>query len=67
MARRNPFLMPPMPRITKCLDRIGTIQVGRKSVRLSFAPCLLAKVPDRPERLHEIKHDGYRLIVLGGS
>jgi ATP-dependent DNA ligase len=31
-----------------------------------FAPCIPTrgtKVPDRPEWLHEIKHDGYRLIV----
>ena len=31
-----------------------------------FDPCIptkAAKVPDRPEWLHEIKHDGYRLIV----
>ena len=29
-------------------------------------PCLPTrgtKVPDRPEWIHEIKHDGYRLIV----
>ena len=24
---------------------------------------MAAKVPDRPEWIHEIKHDGYRLIV----
>ena len=32
----------------------------------AFDPCIptkAAKVPDRPEWLHEIKHDGYRLIV----
>ena len=32
----------------------------------AFQPCILtkaAKVPDRPEWIHEIKHDGYRLIV----
>jgi bifunctional non-homologous end joining protein LigD len=28
-----------------------------------FAPCIWTKVPNRPEWLHEIKHDGYRLIV----
>jgi ATP-dependent DNA ligase len=31
-----------------------------------FEPCIPSrgtKVPDRPEWLHEIKHDGYRLIV----
>ena len=31
-----------------------------------FDPCIPtrgAKVPDRPEWIHEIKHDGYRLIV----
>jgi bifunctional non-homologous end joining protein LigD len=31
-----------------------------------FDPCIPSrgtKVPDRPERIHEIKHDGYRLIV----
>ena len=31
-----------------------------------FPPCLptpRTKVPDRPEWIHEIKHDGYRLIV----
>ena len=32
----------------------------------AFLPCIptkAAKVPDRPEWIHEIKHDGYRLIV----
>ena len=32
----------------------------------AFEPCIPTrgtKVPDRPEWLHEIKHDGYRLIV----
>jgi len=32
----------------------------------AFDPCIQAhatKVPDRPERFHEIKHDGFRLIV----
>ena len=32
----------------------------------AFDPCIptkAAKVPDRPEWLHEVKHDGYRLIV----
>ena len=31
-----------------------------------FKPCIPTrgdKVPDRPEWIHEIKHDGYRLIV----
>ena len=31
-----------------------------------FEPCLPSrgtKVPDRPEWFHEVKHDGYRLIV----
>ena len=31
-----------------------------------FQPCIptkASKVPDRPEWIHEIKHDGYRLIV----
>jgi len=31
-----------------------------------FEPCIpttVAKVPDRPEWIQEIKHDGYRLIV----
>ena len=34
--------------------------------RSPFEPCIPTKgtkVPDRPEWLHEIKHDGYRLIV----
>ena len=32
----------------------------------TFEPCIptkAAKVPNRPEWIHEIKHDGYRLIV----
>jgi bifunctional non-homologous end joining protein LigD len=32
----------------------------------AFEPCIPTrgtKVPDRPESLHEIKHDGYRLVV----
>jgi bifunctional non-homologous end joining protein LigD len=32
----------------------------------SFEPCIptgATKVPDRPDWIHEIKHDGYRLIV----
>jgi bifunctional non-homologous end joining protein LigD len=31
-----------------------------------FEPCIASgakSVPDRPEWIHEIKHDGYRLIV----
>src|SRR3954452_3762052 len=31
-----------------------------------FEPCIPtkgAKVPDRPEWIHEVKHDGYRLII----
>ena len=31
-----------------------------------FEPCIptkAPKVPDRPEWIHEIKHDGYRLII----
>ena len=34
--------------------------------RSPFGPCIPTrgtKVPDRPEWLHEIKHDGYRLII----
>jgi len=34
--------------------------------KCAFDPCIPTrgtKVPDRPEWLHEIKHDGYRLIV----
>ena len=34
--------------------------------KFPFAPCIPAKavkVPDRAEWIHEIKHDGYRLIV----
>ena len=34
--------------------------------RSPFEPCIPTrgtKVPDRPEWLHEVKHDGYRLIV----
>ena len=30
---------------------------------LPCIPTQAAKVPDRPEWIHEIKHDGYRLIV----
>ena len=35
-------------------------------LKVAFKPCIptkAAKVPDRPEWIHEIKHDGYRLIV----
>jgi hypothetical protein len=28
-------------------------------------PTLAAKPPCRPGRVHEIKHDGYRLTVIG--
>ena len=28
-----------------------------------YIPTKAAKVPDRPEWIHEVKHDGYRLIV----
>jgi hypothetical protein len=34
--------------------------------RSPFDPCIptkAAKVPDRPEWIHEIKHDGYRLMI----
>ena len=32
----------------------------------AFEPCIptkAAKVPNRPEWIHEVKHDGYRLMV----
>ena len=35
-------------------------------LKSAFDPCIPtrgATVPDRPEWIHEIKHDGYRLIV----
>jgi bifunctional non-homologous end joining protein LigD len=35
-------------------------------LRSAFEPCIPTRgtaVPDRPEWIHEIKHDGYRLIV----
>src|SRR6478752_7483782 len=35
-------------------------------LKSAFDPCIPtrgSKVPDRPEWIHEIKHDGYRLIV----
>ena len=35
-------------------------------MRHPFDPCIptkATKVPDRPEWFHEIKHDGYRLII----
>lgn len=35
--------------------------------RSPFDPCIptnAAKVPDRPEWIHEIKHDGYRLMFI---
>jgi bifunctional non-homologous end joining protein LigD len=34
--------------------------------RSAFEPCIPSrgtKVPDRPEWLHEVKHDGYRLLI----
>jgi hypothetical protein len=44
-------------------DAVAYLCFMRKS---AFEPCIPTrgtKVPDRPEWLHEIKHDGYRLIV----
>jgi ATP-dependent DNA ligase len=35
--------------------------------KITFEPCLPTrgtKVPARPDWIHEIKHDGYRLIVV---
>jgi ATP-dependent DNA ligase len=35
-------------------------------IKSVFEPCIptkAAKVPERPEWIHEIKHDGYRLII----
>ena len=35
-------------------------------LKFPFEPCIpikTAKVPDRPEWFHEVKHDGYRPIV----
>jgi hypothetical protein len=35
-------------------------------LKSAFDPCIPTrgtKVPDRPEWIHEIKHDGYRLIM----
>ena len=43
----------------------GLAYLGRMP-RSPFDPCIptkAAKVPDRPEWIHEMKHDGYRLIV----
>src|SRR4051812_44953466 len=34
--------------------------------KTGFEPCIPTrgtKIPDRPEWLHEIKHDGYRLVI----
>src|SRR6478736_2353944 len=36
------------------------------AMRSKFEPCIptkAAKVPNRPEWIHEVKHDGYRLMV----
>ena len=35
----------------------------QKSAFDPYIPTKAAKVPDRPDWIHEIKHDGYRLIV----
>ena len=49
--------------LIRIIDAVSYLYPMRKS---PFEPCIptkAAKVPDRPEWIHEIKHDGYRLIV----
>ena len=51
------------PRNVRILAACNYLPVMLKN---AFKPCIPTrgtKVPDRPEWLHEIKHDGYRLIV----
>ena len=48
------------------LRLFGTVAYLCPMPKSPFEPCIPTrgtKVPDRPEWLHEIKHDGYRLIV----
>ena len=44
-------------------DRIFAACPMRKPAFDLSIPTRAAKVPDRPEWIHEIKHDGYRLII----
>jgi bifunctional non-homologous end joining protein LigD len=49
-----------------CIRIFGGADYHARHVKSPFDPCIptkAAKVPDRPGWLHEIKHDGYRLIV----
>ena len=44
----------------------GVVAYVNRMRKSAIEPCIPTrgtKVPDRPEWLHEIKHDGYRLIV----
>ena len=48
------------------VSHLGRTILSVPHAQISFRPCIptkAAKVPDRPEWIHEIKHDGYRLIV----
>ena len=44
----------------------GGFRLSSRMLKSPFEPCIPSgakSVPDRPEWIHEIKHDGYRLII----
>ena len=56
--------LPPMFALDSHFERRRCISPNM--LKSPFEPCIPTrgtKVPDRPEWIHEIKHDGYRLIV----
>ena len=55
-----------MPLTTRSVRILAACNYLSIMLKNAFQPCIptkAAKVPDRPEWIHEIKHDGYRLIV----
>ena len=48
---------------TRLFDAVACLSRMPNSAFLPCIPTNAAKVPNRPEWIHEIKHDGYRLIV----
>jgi len=47
----------------RILTACNYLVVMLKNVFKPRVPTRGTKVPDRPEWIHEIKHDGYRLII----
>jgi ATP-dependent DNA ligase len=58
--------LPSSPRLAIFRAWSGVLTAGRRSGHASSSPCIpnrVSKPPAGPQRIHEIKHDGYRLIA----